>query len=678
MMSYMRKDTRSYSLKIIYFFKLNQKSIILLMLCSILAAIFFFFITDIPFFYLIPVPLIIFIFFKKNLLKNLTILSKLLLSLILIFLIFAITTLITMLFLNKTFIYSLLIFFYSIIFSIFSFIIYYIFTLTIKEDYLFLGFSFLLSFICAILIKNFILSLIIFCLLIFAISFIYFSYIDKAKYRKNSRLFLLIILIIFAILSFFIVQIANDKKEGNLLTEYLFKFNFNDQINLKSDYNFKGILLFIAKIDKSRLLKAVSYPLFSREKGFYFIERDLPFPSILSFERWEDKNYIKGERLQEEITVYNLNLKDGIVFAPNEPYKIVPYQKIPSSKFTSIFSAYSKTLSNIEDIFYDIDFTSNTLGDVLYHKYTDVGKKDPKIEELIESNSSYYADKKDFIIFYYYVLKQKYFYSISTIGEEGYDGIISFLFKTKKGYCAHFASAYALLLRYFGIPARVVGGFKAIEDNKILNYYRFYDFNAHSWVEIYTDKYGWVPIDPTSDRIAEDEMLPFEKPLGQDESSLLEEILKLEKQLVPQTKKAEIKKEDKNGNKIVLDFNNYIFLFIIFGLLIIIFIVRKQLIILFSIFFPSLLFKSLNIYIKRIAKLLKKAFITAEQLKEYKKNTDRSFDDFAMIYNNLLFAPKEQSRRFLKKKYSILAYKSYKKIVITLKKLIKNKQIQYE
>lgn len=670
MMNCMRKGIKLYKNKFIYFIKRQKSQILLSLISSLITSLIFYFIIDIPLFYFVFLPPLILVFYKQKIFNKITILSKILIfglsSTLIIFLISLVTTFI----INKAFIFILVVVFYLFLFTLISFIIYFILVYFSKNEFLFLGVSIVLSFVTSILSKSLILSLIIFSSLIFIFSFIYFLFINKQKSSKKSKVIFALILMTLAIISFFLIQIIDEKKEGNLLTESLFKFNFNDQVNLKTDYKFKGILLFIAKLEDSKLLKAVSYPEFSREKGFYFINRDLPFPAFLSLERWEDESYIKGKRNIEKITCYNLNLSDGTVFGPNEPFKIVPYQKVSGSKFTSIFSTYSKTIEDLENQIFSIEFSHNNLQDDLYKKYTYFGKKDPLIEDLILKYKEFYNNEKEFILFFYYFFKKNYFYSISTFQDEGYNGIISFLFKTKKGYCAHFASAYALLLRYYGIPCRVVGGFKAIEDNKILDYYRFYDFNAHSWVEIYTDEYGWVPIDPTSDRIAEDEMLPFEKPSDQDEAALLEEILKLEKNLIPQ--KNIMKNNEKiEKENIKFDFN-YLIYFIIFILIIsFIFLIKNEIIIILSLIFPVFLNLSIKIYIKRIAKLLKKDFITAEEVKESLSDGEIYFEQFADIYNCLLFAPESKKNEYRVKEKSMLIYNSYKKIISKIKKLQK-------
>lgn len=75
-----------------------------------------------------------------------------------------------------------------------------------------------------------------------------------------------------------------------------------------------------------------------------------------------------------------------------------------------------------------------------------------------------------------------------------------FLTTSKKGYCTHFATSGALLLRYLGIPTRYVEGYTIFsfkELNTETGGLNVVDSNAHAWVEIYDPLLGWVPFDMT-------------------------------------------------------------------------------------------------------------------------------------------------------------------------------------
>jgi transglutaminase-like putative cysteine protease len=75
--------------------------------------------------------------------------------------------------------------------------------------------------------------------------------------------------------------------------------------------------------------------------------------------------------------------------------------------------------------------------------------------------------------------------------------LASFLFDTKAGYCQQFSGTMALMLRMGGVPARVASGFSPGSFNRDRKEYVVRDTDAHSWVEAYFPKIGWVTFDPT-------------------------------------------------------------------------------------------------------------------------------------------------------------------------------------
>jgi transglutaminase-like putative cysteine protease len=82
----------------------------------------------------------------------------------------------------------------------------------------------------------------------------------------------------------------------------------------------------------------------------------------------------------------------------------------------------------------------------------------------------------------------------------GSEPLLDFVLRTKRGYCQHFAGAMALMLRYLGIPARVAEGFvSGVYDQKTRTW-TVTDHDAHAWVEVWFDHYGWLPFDPTPGR----------------------------------------------------------------------------------------------------------------------------------------------------------------------------------
>jgi protein-glutamine gamma-glutamyltransferase len=78
--------------------------------------------------------------------------------------------------------------------------------------------------------------------------------------------------------------------------------------------------------------------------------------------------------------------------------------------------------------------------------------------------------------------------------------LVHFVTRTRRGYCQHFAGAMALMLRYLGIPARVGAGFSSGVYDEERRQWTVYDRDAHTWVEVWFNGYGWLPFDPTPGR----------------------------------------------------------------------------------------------------------------------------------------------------------------------------------
>ncbi|WDP90588.1 MAG: DUF3488 domain-containing transglutaminase family protein [Desulfobacter sp.] len=73
----------------------------------------------------------------------------------------------------------------------------------------------------------------------------------------------------------------------------------------------------------------------------------------------------------------------------------------------------------------------------------------------------------------------------------------TFIFDTRRGYCEHYASAFAFMLNGAGIPARVVGGYLGGELNPFGAYLIVRQAYAHAWVEFFDPDRGWTRMDPT-------------------------------------------------------------------------------------------------------------------------------------------------------------------------------------
>jgi transglutaminase-like putative cysteine protease len=80
----------------------------------------------------------------------------------------------------------------------------------------------------------------------------------------------------------------------------------------------------------------------------------------------------------------------------------------------------------------------------------------------------------------------------------GQDAVDEFLYRTRAGFCEHYAGAFTVLMRAAGIPARVVTGYQGGELNPIDGYLTVRQSDAHAWSEVWLPQRGWVRVDPTA------------------------------------------------------------------------------------------------------------------------------------------------------------------------------------
>jgi transglutaminase-like putative cysteine protease len=102
----------------------------------------------------------------------------------------------------------------------------------------------------------------------------------------------------------------------------------------------------------------------------------------------------------------------------------------------------------------------------------------------------------------------------------GANAIDQFLFQSRSGFCSHYASASAMLLRAAGVPARVVGGYQGGDWQTNQQYLIVRQRDAHAWVEYLQDG-DWHLFDPTAAIAPERILQGLEQALSQPERELL-------------------------------------------------------------------------------------------------------------------------------------------------------------
>ena len=104
-------------------------------------------------------------------------------------------------------------------------------------------------------------------------------------------------------------------------------------------------------------------------------------------------------------------------------------------------------------------------------------------QQYINNILKYYRDN-DFI----------YTLNPDLLGDNAMD---DFLFKSRRGFCEHYASSFVYLMRAVGIPSRIVIGYQGGKINPLDDYMIVRQSDAHAWAEVWIDDH-WQRVDPTA------------------------------------------------------------------------------------------------------------------------------------------------------------------------------------
>ncbi len=126
-------------------------------------------------------------------------------------------------------------------------------------------------------------------------------------------------------------------------------------------------------------------------------------------------------------------------------------------------------------------------------------EKNPRTRAFAQSLLAQSSDNSDLVrrVLAHFT-RQPYIYTLQPPELSGAHPVDHFLFETRAGFCEHFASAFATLMRAAGIPARVVTGYLGGERNPLTGHLTVRQSDAHAWTEVWLDDSGWRRVDPTA------------------------------------------------------------------------------------------------------------------------------------------------------------------------------------
>ena len=125
--------------------------------------------------------------------------------------------------------------------------------------------------------------------------------------------------------------------------------------------------------------------------------------------------------------------------------------------------------------------------------------QNPRTLDLAQQLKQRYLDPVDIVSHALKTFNQEEFiYTLYPPLTPGFNTVDQFLFETRRGFCEHYASSFAVLMRAAGIPARIILGYQGGVFNPVNNVLTVRQSDAHAWTEVWLKNQGWVRVDPTA------------------------------------------------------------------------------------------------------------------------------------------------------------------------------------
>ena len=246
----------------------------------------------------------------------------------------------------------------------------------------------------------------------------------------------------------------------------------NDQEYISWIYRNLNIIVNVTKAKKQTInVEQLSGYSYRNYAPYYFTNSDLIYYG----------NYFMGENPQN----YEMVI-------PNDDFNTL-LTSVKANEKKEILLEIAKR-NGTEDSFKELQTYPYDHDDIL----TEVSKEDSEIIDrfLSQNNIVYNGDVYDLINQCKDALALQTSYTLrpgDLPDDENY--LNYFLNVNKRGYCVHYASSLALMLRRNGVAARFVLGYQANDSKNKKGQLIIRDRNEHAWVEIFDDYLGWIPIE---------------------------------------------------------------------------------------------------------------------------------------------------------------------------------------
>lgn len=175
----------------------------------------------------------------------------------------------------------------------------------------------------------------------------------------------------------------------------------------------------------------------------------------------------------------------------NESDLFINYQIISEDKYTLVLNSPLYT----EDF---LRRSGRYRDDFPLEEYTSLPTNFPEsiVELAYEITQGYNNNYDKALAIQDYLRSREFTYSLDVeFPPRNMDFVEHFLVE-KEGYCVHFSTAFVMMARSVGIPARWVKGYTSGVRSGF-NEYTISDKHAHAWGEIYLPHAGWITFEPT-------------------------------------------------------------------------------------------------------------------------------------------------------------------------------------
>jgi transglutaminase-like putative cysteine protease len=124
------------------------------------------------------------------------------------------------------------------------------------------------------------------------------------------------------------------------------------------------------------------------------------------------------------------------------------------------------------------------------------GDLDPRIGQIAERwTSGATSDYRKVLAIQQHFHRPGFVYSTDVDTPIDADGLLEFLTRTRTGFCQHYTAAMTVMVRALGLPARIAVGYRSGTKQEDGSYLVQSD-DAHVWVEVLFQGYGWLPFEP--------------------------------------------------------------------------------------------------------------------------------------------------------------------------------------